>query len=113
MKIYHNNRCTKSRESYNLLQEKGVEFETIEYLKKPLSKKEITDLLKKLRIPASELIRKGELDFKEHFKGKELSEAQWIDAMVKYPKLIERPIIVKGKKAVIGRPIEKVIDLLA
>lgn len=112
MKIYHNSRCSKSRDSYKLLQEKGIDFETIEYLKNPLTKKELTDLLSKLNIPASELIRKGEPDYKENFKGKELSEAQWIDAMVQYPKLIERPIIVKGNKAVIGRPIEKVIELL-
>ena len=112
MKIYHNNRCSKSRNSYNLLTEKGIEFETIEYLKTPLTKKEIKALLGKLNIPAKDLIRKSETDFKEHFKGKELSESQWIDAMVKFPKLIERPIIVKGNKAVIGRPIENVIDLL-
>jgi len=112
MKIYHNNRCSKSRDSYNLLLEKGVAFETVEYLKNPLNKKELADLLKKLNIPASKLVRKGEPDFKEHFKGKELSEKQWIDAMVQYPKLIERPIIVKGNKAVIGRPIQNVIDLL-
>ena len=112
MKIYHNNRCSKSRNSYNLLTEKGIEFETIEYLKTPLTKKEIKALLGKLNIPAEDLIRKSETDFKEHFKGKELSESQWIDAMVKFPKLIERPIIVKGNKAVIGRPIENVIDLL-
>ena len=112
LKIYHNNRCSKSRGCYNLLEEKGVDFETVEYLKNPLNKKELTELLKKLNIPATELIRKGEADFKENFKGKELSEDQWIDAMVKYPKLIERPIVVKGNKAVIGRPIEKVKDLI-
>jgi len=112
MKIYHNNRCSKSRDSYNLLKEKGIEFETIEYLKTPLTKKEITELLSQLNIPAAELIRKGEAAYKENFKGKELTESQWIDAMVKFPKLIERPIIVKGNKAVIGRPIEKVIELL-
>jgi len=112
MKIYHNTRCSKSRASYDLLTEKGIEFETIEYLKTPLTKKEIKGLLKKLKIPAKDLIRKTEPDYKENFKGKELSENQWIDAMVKFPKLIERPIIVKGNKAVIGRPIEKVIDLI-
>lgn len=112
MKIYHNSRCSKSRDSYNLLIEKGIDFETVEYLKNPLNKKELVELLKKLNIPASELIRKGEADYKENFKGKELTEAQWIDAMVQYPKLIERPIVVKGNKAVIGRPIEKVIELL-
>lgn len=112
MKIYHNTRCSKSRDAYNLLTEKGLEFETIEYLKTPLNKKEIKDLLTQLNIPAKDLIRKSEADYKENFKGKELSESQWINAMVNFPKLIERPIVVKGNKAVIGRPIEKVIDLL-
>jgi len=112
MKIYHNPRCSKSRDSYNLLVEKGLDFETVEYLKDPLNKKEIKALLEKLGIPAADLIRKSEKDYKENFKGKELSEAKWIDAMVKYPKLIERPIVVKGNKAVIGRPIEKVMELI-
>ena len=112
MKIYHNPRCSKSRDSYNLLVDKGLDFETIEYLQTPLNKKEIKALLAKLDIPAADLIRKGEKDYKENFKGKKLSEAKWIDAMVKFPKLIERPIIVKGNMAVIGRPIEKVVELL-
>jgi len=112
IQIYHNTRCRKSRDSFNLLTEKGLDFETIEYLKTPLNKKEIKALLKQLGIPAADLIRKAEPIFKEKFKGKEFTEAKWIDAMVKYPKLIERPIVVKGNKAVIGRPIEKVIALL-
>ena len=112
MTIYHNPRCSKSRDSFNLLTEKGIDFETIEYLKTPLTKKELTALLAKLKIPAKDLIRKGEKDYKENFKGKELSQKQWIEAMVEYPKLIERPIIVKGNKAVIGRPIERVVELL-
>lgn len=112
MKIYHNPRCSKSRDSFNLLTEKGIEFETVEYLKTPLTKEELKALLVKLAIPAKELIRKGEKDFKENFKGKELSEDEWVDAMIQFPKLIERPIVVKGDKAVIGRPIEKVIALI-
>ena len=112
IKIYHNNRCSKSRNSFDLLTEKGFEFETIEYLKTPLTKEELTELVSKLGIEAKELVRKGEKDFKENFKGKELSESEWIDAMIQFPKLIERPIVVKGNKAVIGRPIERVIELL-
>jgi len=112
LKIYHNTRCSKSRDSFNLLIEKGIDFETIEYLKTPLSKAEITDLLVKLGMPAKDLIRKSEAIFKEQYKGKELTEEQWIDAMVEHPKLIERPIVVKGNKAVIGRPIELVVELI-
>ena len=112
MKIYHNPRCSKSRDSYKLFQEKNIEFETIEYLKNPITKEELTDLLSKLGIPAMELIRKGEAQYKENYKGKNLSEEQWVDAMIKFPKLMERPIVVKGDKAVIGRPIEKVIQLV-
>jgi len=113
MKIYHNKMCSKSRASYELLKEAGISFETIEYLKTPLNKAQLTELLIKLDIPAVDLIRKGEAIYKTNFKGKELSESEWIDIMIKYPKLIERPIIVKGNKAVIGRPIEKVIQLIA
>ena len=92
--------------------EKGIEFETIEYLKNPPTKKELKALLVKLDMPAKNLIRRGEAIFKENYKGKELTENQWVEAMVKFPKLIERPIVIKGNKAVIGRPIEKVVDLL-
>lgn len=112
IKIYHNPRCSKSRDSFNLLTEEGAEFETVEYLKTPLLKEELVELLKKLDIPAKNLIRKGEKDFKENFKGKELSEDEWVDAMVQYPKLIERPIVVKGNRAVIGRPLDNVVDLI-
>lgn len=112
IKIYHNPRCSKSRNSYNLLEEKELDFETIEYLKTPVTKEELKDILTKLGIAAEDLIRKGEKDYKDNFKGKTLSEDEWIDAMLTYPKLIERPIVVKDNKAVIGRPIENVIDLL-
>lgn len=88
-----------------------MEHEVIDYLKHPLSATEIKTLLKQLSIPASQLIRKVEPEFTEHFKGKELSEKEWIAAMVKFPKLIERPIIVKNGKAVIGRPTERIEEL--
>jgi arsenate reductase len=113
MKIYHNNKCSKSRASLELLSNNGVAFETIEYLKTPPSKGDLQDLLIKLKISAEDLIRKGETVFKENFKGKTLSESEWIDAMVEFPILIERPIVVKGNKAVIGRPIENVEQLLS
>ena len=112
MKIYHNPRCRKSRETLELIESKGVEPEVILYLKDTLDNNEIKAILKKLSIPASELIRKSESIYKEKYKGKSLSEDQWIAAMVENPKLIERPIVVKGKKAVLGRPPSNVLDLL-
>jgi len=112
MKIYHNPRCSKSRQGLSILKDANVEFEIIEYLKTPLSKKEITEIVAKLNIDPIDLIRKNETDWKENFKGKEMTNEQVIDAMVAYPKLIERPIVIQGNKAVIGRPPEKIVSLL-
>ena len=112
MKIYHNPRCSKSRNTLNIITEKGADVTVVEYLKNPPTKSELKDLLKKLNIPAKDLVRKGEQAFKDNYKGKELSEDEWIEAMIKYPKLIERPIVVNGDKAVIGRPPEKVLEIL-
>lgn len=109
--VYHNNRCSKSRISLAYLDEKGAEYEVVEYLKNPLNEGGLKKVLDQLGISAFDLIRKGENDFKENFKGKELSEDEWIAAMVQYPKLIERPIIVKNGKAVVGRPVEKIDEL--
>ena len=109
--VYHNSRCSKSRSAIAHLDDKKSDYEVVEYLKSPLNADQIAELLSQLGIPASELIRKGEADFKENFKGKDLNEKEWIDAMVKYPKLIERPIIVKNGKAVIGRPTERIEEL--
>lgn len=109
--VYHNNRCSKSRSALTYLDEKNSEYSIVEYLKEPLNAEQLTEIVSQLGIPAKDLIRKGEADFKENFKGKELSEKEWIDAMVKYPKLIERPIIVKNGKAVIGRPAERIDEL--
>ena len=112
MLIYHNPRCSKSRQTLQLLEENGVTPEVVLYLENIPTKSELKTVLKKLNISAEELIRKGEKDYKENFKGKEMSEDQWIDAMIKFPKLIERPIVVKEDKAVIGRPPEGVLELL-
>ncbi len=109
--VYHNNRCSKSRNALAYLDEKNATYSVVEYLKEPLDAAQLSEIVSQLGIPAKDLIRKGEADFKENFKGKELSEKEWIDAMVKYPKLIERPIIVKNGKAVIGRPAERIDEL--
>ena len=112
MIIYHNPRCSKSRQALSMLQEKGIKPEIIEYLKTPPTQKELTALIKKLGIKPEQLVRKGEAIFKEKYKGKNLSDTEWIAAMVEHPKLIERPIVIEGNKAVIGRPPESVLDLV-
>ena len=112
MKIYHNPRCSKSRQTLQLIHDNGAEVEIIEYLNNIPSKCELKEVLKKLNLKAEDIIRKGEADFKENYKGKVLTDDQWIDAMIKFPKLIERPIVVTGNKAVLGRPPENVLKLL-
>ncbi|MDB4835162.1 arsenate reductase (glutaredoxin) [Cyclobacteriaceae bacterium] len=111
MKIYHNPRCRKSRETLALLNEKGVEPEIIEYLKDTPSKEELKSVLLKLKMSASEIVRKGEAVYKEEYKGKELSEEQWLQALIEHPKLIERPIVITEDSAKIGRPPENVLLL--
>ena len=112
MKIYHNPRCTKSRQALALLQENGVEPQVVEYLKDLLTKEGLSELIGFLGIEPLALVRKNEPVWKEQFKGKELSDKEVIKAMVENPKLIERPIVVKQKKAVLGRPPENVLQLI-
>ena len=111
-KIYHNPRCSKSRQTLEILKSNGIEPQIIEYLKDVPTKEELTELLQKLNMQAVDILRKGEAAYKENYKGKDLSNEEWIEAMVKFPKLIERPIVVKNKKAVLGRPPAKVLDLI-
>jgi arsenate reductase len=111
--IYHNPNCTKSRQSLALLKENGVELQVIEYLKDPPTASELKIILVKLGIKPEQLVRKGEDVYKANYAGKTLTDAQWIDAMVEHPILIERPIVVSGNRAVIGRPPENVNPLLA
>ena len=112
MQIFHNPRCSKSRNTLALIKEKGVEPKVILYLETPPTEDELRAIVKKLAIPAEQLIRKNEAIFKEHFAGKTLDEDACIKAMVKFPKLIERPIVISDQKAVIGRPPENVLELL-
>ena len=113
MKIYHNPRCSKSRQALSLIQEKGENPKIIEYLKERVSIQDLGLLLIMLRIKPIELIRKGEQIWKEKYNGKELTDDEIIMAMVENPKLIERPIVVKNGEAIIGRPPEKVLNLLS
>ena len=112
MKIYHNPRCRKSRETLTLILDNGKAPEIVEYLKSPPSADELRAIIDLLGISAQDLIRKGEDIFKTEYKGKELSDAEWIDAMIQNPKLIQRPIVVENGKAVLASPPENVLDLL-
>jgi arsenate reductase (glutaredoxin) len=110
--IYHNPKCTKSRQTLALLEEHEVQPQVIEYLKNPPTAAQLKKILAMLGMKPEQLIRKGEDLYKTGFAGKTLTDAQWIDAMVKHPILIERPIVVSGDRAVIGRPPENVNALL-
>ena len=110
--IYHNKRCGKSRDALAILSEKNVEFKVVDYIKNPPTTKELAAILQQLNITPNDLIRKGEAIYKEIYKDKTFTNAEWIQIMVNNPILIERPIIVNGDKAVIGRPPEKVLEIL-
>ena len=106
--ILHNTRCGKSRDAVNVLEESGKEYVVREYLKEPLSKKELKDILEKLKVNPIDIVRTNEEEWKANFKGKDLSDAQILDALVEYPKLLQRPIVTDDKSGVVGRPTELV-----
>lgn len=110
--IYHNPRCSKSRTTLALLEENGVTPEIVLYLETPLPATGIRQLLGKLGLTAADLVRKGEDAYKEAGLDKNSAEDEIIAAMVDYPKLIERPIVVLGDRAVLGRPPENVLELI-
>lgn len=111
--IYHNPRCSKSRQGLALLREHGVEPEIIQYLKTPPSTEELDDILRKLGMEPRQLIRRREAAYKElGLADESLSREVLIQAMVEHPSLIERPIVVSGKRAVLGRPTERVLELI-
>ena len=111
-KILHNPRCQKSRQTLKILEEHGENYDVIEYLKEPPSREELLAIIHMLGITPIQLIRKGEKDYTDNLKGKDLSDEALIDAMLQYPKLIERPIVIKDGKAIIGRPPEGVLTIL-
>ncbi len=112
IKIYHNNRCSKSRQGLQILEETGKKFEVIKYLENVPTAQKLKNIINLLGISPIELVRKNEAIWKENYKNKTLSDNELIEAMVNNPKLIERPIIINGNKAVIGRPPEKILDIL-
>ena len=114
VKIYHNPRCSKSRQTCSILDEQGVDYQVIEYLEHPPSASELKKILRMLDKHPLEIIRTGEKLFKELglTKKDQRSDDEWIKLMASNPKLIERPIVVKGNKAAMGRPPESVLDIL-
>jgi arsenate reductase len=112
LRIYYNPRCSKCRETAALVRERGYATELVEYLVTPPGKEELRQLLQKLGMKPLELVRKGEEVFKQNYAGRTLSDEEWQDAMLAHPILIERPIVVRGNKAVLARPPEKALALL-
>ena len=111
--IFHNPRCSKSRQTLQLLNDNDQDAEIIEYLKTPPTAKQLKEIIDMLGISPRELLRKGEKEYKEAgLNDMALTDKQIIDAMVQYPKLIERPIVIKDGKAKLGRPPEQVLDIL-
>lgn len=112
IKIYHNPRCRKSREGLAILEASGKDFDVVKYLEDVPSEKDLRELIDLLGIAPVDLVRKNESIWKEQYKGKTLSDDEVIKAMATHPKLIERPIVISGKKAVIGRPPENIKSVL-
>ncbi len=112
LRIYHNARCSKSRSACALVAEAGVEAEIVNYLETPPTREELRGLLGKLGMQPSELLRRGEAVFAEHYAGRELTEDEAFEALLAHPILMERPIVVRGDKAVVARPPERVKELL-
>lgn len=110
--IYHNPGCTKSCNALEMLRERGIEPRVVDYLSDVPDIHELETLVLKLGIPARDLVRKNEPLYVRRYQDQELSEHEWIRVMHENPQLIERPVVIKGHKAVIGRPMEKILELI-
>lgn len=113
LQLYHNPRCSKSRSALQLLEERGLTPSIVRYLETPPDAGQLQELLRKLGLSPRQLIRSGEDEYQQlNLANPALTDAQLIEAMVKHPKLIERPILIVGDKAVVGRPPEKILEIL-
>ena len=112
MKIYYNPRCSKCRETLKLIESKGKTAEIVDYLNEAPSIETLKNIVNLLGINPSDLLRKSEQIYVTNYKGKSLSEDAWLEAMTKHPQLIERPIVINGNKAAVGRPLQNVLDIL-
>jgi arsenate reductase len=110
--IYHNPKCRKSRAGLQYLSEKGLEHTVVEYLKTPFTREQLKDLLMKLNMRPEEIVRTQEDEFKEKLKGKTFTDEEWITILLENPKLIQRPIVSKNHKAVLGQPVDEIDRLL-
>lgn len=110
--IYHNPRCSKSRECNVFLEASGKDVTVVNYMQTLFTFDTLSEVIKKLNIPPIELVRTNEKIWKDTYKGTEMTDAELIEAMVAHPKLIQRPIVVNGNKAVVARPLEKVEEIL-
>lgn len=110
--ILYNARCSKCREALGLLEQNSCDIEMVEYMKKPLTKKQIKEILAKLGLKAFDIVRQKEPIFQERFKDKKFTNEEWIQILIEHPVLVERPIVIDGHEAIIGRPPELVVDLL-
>ncbi len=113
IRIYHNPQCRKSRAGLQYLRDKGVEVEVVEYLKKPFSEKALEKLLMKLNKRPEDLIRKQEEYFRKNLKNKHFNDHEWLLILLENPKLIQRPIVERAYKAVIGDPVENIESILS
>ena len=112
IKIYHNPRCSKSRQGLEILEKSGRKFDVIKYIEEVLTEKELSEIIKLLNISPINLVRKNEKIWKENYKGKEISDKEIIKIMIENPKLIERPIVINNTKAIIGRPPEDILKII-
>ena len=110
--VYHNPRCGKSREALKLLDDKGLDYEVRKYMDEPMSPTELEDVLEKLNMTAFDLLRTKEKVWKDEFADKDLDENELILLMIENPRLMERPIVINGDKAVVARPTERIEDIV-
>jgi arsenate reductase len=112
LRIYHHPQCRKSRAGLKYLQEKGIAFEVVEYFKTPLTDKELEKLLVKMNLKPSDIIRTQEEYYRKNLKGKKFNDHEWIRIIVQNPKLLQRPIIERDYKAIIGDPVSNIDSIL-
>lgn len=110
--IYHNPRCSKSREALSIIKSRGIEPTVIRYLKESIPVEELEEILEKLGLEPEELVRKNESIYRDNFQRKEFTRDEWVRILHNYPRLMQRPIVVNGSQAVVGRSPEKVNELL-